>query len=583
MFLHKWVDCMGEIFKVSGPVITAEQMSGSQINELVKVGEKELLGEIIALYRDQATIQVYEDTSGLRPGEKVVGTGAPLSVELGPGLISSVFDGIQRPLEIIRQKSGDFIARGLLIPALDHEKKWEFKPKVKKGEEVIPGDVLGEVQEFSIVHKIMVPIGVSGKITDIKEGSYTIDETIAKVNDAPVKMVQYWPVRKPRPFKEKKHLELPLITGMRIVDTFFPIAKGGTAAIPGPFGSGKTVTQTSLAKQCDAQVIVYVGCGERGNEMTEVLTEFPRLVDPKTQKPLMERTILVANTSNMPVAAREASIYTGITLAEYYRDQGYDVAVMADSTSRWAEAMREISGRMEEMPGEEGYPAYLGKKLAEFYERSGRVYCLGSKERSGSVSVIGAVSPPGGDLSEPVSQSTLRVTKVFWALDSSLARRRHFPAINWLKSYSLYEHELRDWYAQNVGEDFWDLRGKSMELLQKESELQNIVQLIGPDALPEKERLVLVVTKMLREDFLQQFAFDKIDGYSTLSKQYAMLKLILRFYAKSQKALELDMPLEKILEAPQIREIAGLKGIEDARFDAVAKELEKSIDKTFGK
>ena len=571
---------MAILYKISGPVVVAQDAQGAQINELVRVGELKLLGEIIALKGNRASIQVYEDTSGLRPGEKVELTGAPLSVELGPGLLSSVFDGIQRPLVRVREKTGDFIGRGVSVPALDRKAKWEFSATAKNGQAVGPGDILGEVKEFNIVHRIMVPNGVSGKITGISSGKRTIEDEVCKVGGKAVTMMQKWPVRTPRPTKEKKHFEPPLITGKRIVDSFFPIAKGGSAAIPGPFGSGKTVNQTDLAKYADAEDMVYVGCGERGNEMTEVLQTFPKLVDPRNGKPLMERTVLVANTSNMPVAAREASIYTGITIAEYFRDMGYDVALMADSTSRWAEAMREISGRLEEMPGEEGYPAYLGKRLAEFYERAGRVWCLatGSAKRSGSISAIGAVSPPGGDLSEPVSQATLRVVKVFWALDANLARRRHYPAINWLKSYSLYLPELREWYSKNVDADFYDQRARALSMLQKEAELQNIVQLIGPDALPDSERLVLEVTKMIREDFLQQNSYDEADAYTTLKKQYLMLKTILHFYDKAASALATDVPLAKILESKERGEIAKLKATKDSEMEKRSKEIMHSLD-----
>ncbi len=573
---------MGSITKVSGPVIRAGGMRGVQINELVRVGDMLLLGEVISVKNDEASIQVYEETSGLRPGEPVDGTGAPLSVELGPGLLSGIFDGIQRPLDAVREKSGDFIVRGVTVPSLNRSKKWKFVPKAKVGDTVSQGDILGTVAEFNIEHKIMVPKGISGKITEITAGNYTITQAIAKIGGKDVTMMQKWPVRLPREIKEKKHFEPPLITGKRIMDTFFPIAKGGAGAIPGPFGSGKTVNQTDLAKYSDADIIVYVGCGERGNEMAEVLENFPKLMDPKTQKPLMQRTVLIANTSNMPVAAREASIYTGITIAEYFRDMGLDVAVMADSTSRWAEAMREISGRMEEMPGEEGYPAYLGRRLAEFYERAGRAVCLGDKpKRSGSVTVVGAVSPPGGDLSEPVSQNTLRVTKVFWALDSALSRRRHYPAINWLKSYSLYGGELREWFETNVSEDFLEHRNQAMALLQKEAELQNIVQLIGPDALPDKERLVLEATKMIREDFLQQNSYDEIDAYCTLRKQYVMLRTILHFYDKASAAIAVDMPLSKVLEAPVRGDIASLKRTPEKEVEAKAEAAIKSIDKWF--
>src|SRR3990167_9516592 len=486
---------MGEIAKISGPLIIASGMRGSQINEVVKVGKQELNGEIIALKEDRASIQVYEETSGLKPGDVVNGTGAQLELELGPGLLSGIFDGTQRPLDVIREKTGIFIARGVNIPSINRKTQWDFKATAKKGEHVKGGDCIGEVQEKNIIHKILVPPKVEGKIEEIKEGKFTVEETIAIVGGHKLTMMQKWPVRTPRPFKSKKPFDQPLVTGMRIIDTFFPVAMGEAAAIPGPFGSGKTVSQQSLAKFAKVKIVVYVGCGERGNEMTEVLTQFPKLEDPTTGKPLMERTVLIANTSNMPVAAREASIYTGITIAEYFRDMGFDVAVMADSTSRWAEALREIGGRLEEMPGEEGYPAYLARRLAEFYERAGRVRCLGRSERYGSVSVVGAVSPPGGDISEPVSQNTLRVTKVFLALDASLAYKRHFPAINWLKSYSLYTDSLEEWLMENVSSDFQKLRKNAMALLQKEAELQEIVQLVGPDALPEKEQAILMVTK----------------------------------------------------------------------------------------
>ncbi len=569
--------------KISGPVVQAVGMTGAQMNEIVKVGEEELLGEIIALKYDRASIQVYEETTGIKPGEKVVRTGFPLSVELGPGLLSSIFDGIQRPLPSIKEKAGNYITRGISVPALDRKRKWKFEAKAKKGDVVEPGDVLGTVQEIDFEHRILVPHGISGKIEDISSGSFTVEDKIAQIGKKDITMTQKWPVRVPRFYKEKIPLTLPLITGKRIVDTFFPIVKGGTAAIPGPFGSGKTVNQQDLAKYADADIILYVGCGERGNEMTDVLSEFPELIDPRTKKPLMNRTVLVANTSNMPVAAREASIYTGITIAEYYRDMGYDVAMMADSTSRWAEAMREISGRMEEMPGEEGYPAYLAKKLAEYYERAGRVRTLGSKERLGSVSLVGAVSPPGGDLSEPVSQATLRVTKVFWALDANLSRRRHYPAINWLKSYSLYQEDLKGWLGENVATDFYEIRGRAMQLLQKEAELQAIVQLIGSDALPDRERLVLEATKMIREDFLQQNSYDEIDVYSTFKKQYGMLKAILHFYDKALIALSSDVPFERITQAKEKQAISLLKRMKDEDAQKSINELMKGIDNTFKK
>jgi len=578
---------MGKLKKIAGPVVMAEDMSGSQINEVVTVGNQKLIGEIIALKGSDAAIQVYEETTGLRPGEPVVASGNALSVELGPGLLSNVFDGIQRPLSVLAE-DGVFIQRGVQVNSLDRKKKWDFTPVVKKGATVGEGDVLGTVKEFDFEHKIMVPHGVSGKVEEIEAGKFNIDHIVAIVKGGgkshEVKMYHKWPVRIPRPYKEKKRIEPPLLTGMRISDTFFPIAKGGAGAIPGPFGSGKTVFSSSLAKFSDAQIIVYIGCGERGNEMTEILTVFPSLTDAHTGKPLMNRTVLIANTSNMPVAAREASVYTGITIAEYYRDMGYDVALMADSTSRWAEAMREISGRMEEMPGEEGYPAYLTRKLAEFYERAGRVVCLSTKgERGGSISVVGAVSPAGGDISEPVSQGTLRVTKVFWALDAALSRRRHYPAINWLKSYSLYLDDLKPWYDEKIAKDFFETRGRAMALLQKEAELQNIVQLIGPDALPDKERLVLEATKMIREDFLQQNAYDEIDAQTSLKKQYLMLKTILHFYDKASEALALEMPFDKIVAAEEKKAIAQLKRVKESEDEKKCKEITAAVDARFRK
>ncbi|WP_456393993.1 ATP synthase subunit A [Thermococcus sp.] len=557
---------MGRIIRVTGPLVVADDMRGSKMYEVVKVGEMGLIGEIIRLERDKAIIQVYEETAGIRPGEPVIGTGASLSVELGPGLLTSIYDGIQRPLEILREKSGDFIARGLTAPALPRDKKWHFTPRVKAGDKVTGGDILGVVPETSIIeHRVMVPPGIEGEIVEIvDEGEYTIEEVIARVRTPAgevreIKMYQRWPVRKKRPYRTKLPPEVPLITGQRTIDTFFAQAKGGTAAIPGPFGSGKTVTQHQLAKWSDARVVVYIGCGERGNEMTDVLEEFPKLKDPKTGKPLMERTVLIANTSNMPVAAREASIYTGITIAEYFRDMGYDVALMADSTSRWAEALREISGRLEEMPGEEGYPAYLASKIAEFYERAGRVITLGSDGRIGSVSVIGAVSPPGGDFSEPVVQNTLRVVKVFWALDADLARRRHFPAINWLTSYSLYIDAIKDWWHQNVDPEWKAMRDRAMGLLQKEAELQEIVRIVGPDALPEKERAVLIVTRMIREDYLQQDAFDEVDTYCPPKKQVTMMRVLLNFYDKTMEAVDKGVPVEEIAKLPVREKIGRMK------------------------
>ena len=580
---------MGELLKIVGPVVVAEKMLGAKMYDVVKVGDERLIGEIIKLNGDRATIQVYEDTSGVKPGEKVENTNLPLTVELGPGLLESIYDGIQRPLQQIMEKTGVFIARGVVANSLDRKRKWDFNPVKKKGDKVSGGDVIGEVQETEIImHKIMVPHGMKGEIAEISgRGKFTVEETIAVVKDGKerheVKLMQKWEVRRPRPSNEKLAPNTPLVTGQRILDTFFPIAKGGAAAIPGPFGSGKTVTQQSLAKWSDAQIIVYIGCGERGNEMTEVLKEFPELIDPKSKKPLMQRTVLIANTSNMPVAAREASVYTGITIAEYYRDMGYDVSLMADSTSRWAEAMREISGRIEEMPGEEGYPTYLARRLAEFYERAGRIICVGAPERNGSISVIGAVSPPGGDVSEPVSQNTLRVTKVFWALDAKLAQRRHFPAINWLKSYSLYTNSLDGTYVSEVASDWPENRGKAMALLQKEAELQEIVQLVGPDALPEKEQAILDVPRMIREDFLQQSAFSDVDASASLNKQYRMLKTILRFYNKSIDAIELGVQLKAVTALKVREEIARMKEIPEKDVDKKINAIDSEIDSQFEK
>jgi V/A-type H+-transporting ATPase subunit A len=515
----------GILRRISGPVVTAVDID-AHMYDVVKVGDEQLMGEVIKIDGDDTIIQVYEDTSGIRPGEPVENTGLSLAVELGPGLLTSIYDGIQRPLEVLVEKMGNFIERGVTASGLSHEKKWDFVPLKKKGDVVAPGTIIGEVQETNIVHRIMVPPNVGGgKIKSIEGGKFTIDETVCVLEDGTeLTMMQKWPVRVPRPVTAKMNPDIPLITGQRILDGLFPIAKGGTAAIPGPFGSGKTVTQQALAKWSDAEIVVYIGCGERGNEMTDVLTEFPELEDPKTGKPLMERTVLIANTSNMPVAAREASVYTGITIAEYFRDMGYDVSLMADSTSRWAEAMREISSRLEEMPGEEGYPAYLAARLSEFYERAGRVKTLDGD--NGSVTVIGAVSPPGGDFSEPVTQNTLRIVKVFWALDAKLAQRRHFPAINWLNSYSLYLDTLHDWYDENVSVEWNVIRTWAMEILQKESELQEIVQLVGSDALPDQEQVTIEVARLIREVFLQQNAFDPVDTFCDMQKQYDMLKAI---------------------------------------------------------
>lgn len=524
------------ISRISGPVAVAKDIEGAHMFDVVRIGEMGLMGEIIRLEGNTAQIQVYEDTTGLKPGEKVVNTNRPLSLQLGPGLLTSIYDGIQRPLDVLAAESGDFISRGKIIPALDQKKKWEFIPVKKNGDQVSPGEVIAEVQETPLIkHKIMVPYNVSGELVDISEGQFTVNDKIAAVKSGKttdIGLSSWWTVRTPRPVLRKLPPDQPLLTGQRVLDTFFPVAKGGSAAIPGPFGSGKTVTQQQLAKWADSEIIVYIGCGERGNEMCEVLTQFPELIDPKSKRPLMERTILVANTSNMPVAAREASIYTGITMGEYYRDMGYGVALMADSTSRWAEALREISGRLEEMPGEEGYPAYLGRRLAEFYERGGRSIVISPEEREGSLSLVGAVSPPGGDFSEPVSQNTLRVTRVFWGLDANLANRRHFPAINWLTSYSLYMDDMADWYKSNVSKDWIDLRKEALEILQKESELQEIVQLVGYDALPEPEKGILDTARSIREDYLQQSAFDEVDTYTSIQKQHKMLSTILEFGRK---------------------------------------------------
>lgn len=571
----------GTIYRISGPVVIAEGLDNPKMYDVVKVGEAELIGEIIKLDGGRAIVQVYEDTSGLRPGEVVTSTGAQLSVQLGPGLMGSIYDGIQRPLDKIKAASGDFIARGVNAEPLDTKKKWGFKPVVKNGDEVKAGDVIGEVDETSLIkHRVMVPPGVSGKVSGLKEGSFTVEEAVAKVatgsKSIDIRLAQSWPVRVPRPVIDKMMLDAPLITGQRVIDTLFPVAKGGTAAVPGPFGSGKTVIQHQLAKWSDADVIVYIGCGERGNEMTEILTTFPELKDPKSGRPLMDRTILIANTSNMPVAAREASIYTGMTLAEYYRDMGYSVALMADSTSRWAEALREISGRLEEMPGEEGYPAYLGRKVAEFYERAGKVHVLNGTV--GSVTAVGAVSPPGGDTSEPVSQNTLRVTRVFWALDAALANARHFPSINWLNSYSLYADDLTKWYADNAGSDWHDLYQNAMKTLQKEAEINEIVQLVGYDALPEPDKLTLDVAKIIREDFLQQSAFDEVDTYTSMHKQYLMLKSIIELADAELDAVKRGVSTEQLSSIDAKQKIAKMKFVKEEAIDAYYKDMKKSID-----
>ncbi len=576
---------LGIIEKVSGPIVIANKMLGAKMYDVVKVGDSSLIGEIIQLNEDKAIIQVYEDTAGIRPGEKVETTEHPLSVNLGPGLIANIYDGIQRPLEKIEKESGVYISKGISINSLDLKKKWDFiaNKDLKRNAEVKEGDVLGYVQETDIIkHYIMVPPGVKGKLDELKSGKMTITQTVATVKDGSKKieipMMQMRAVRKAGKYKNKLMVDEPLITGQRVIDTFFPIAKGGTAAVPGAFGTGKTVIQHQLAKWSDAQIIIYIGCGERGNEMTEVLTEFPELKDPKTGKPLMERTILIANTSNMPVAAREASIYTGITIAEYFRDMGYDIAVMADSTSRWAEAMREVSARLEEMPGEEGYPAYLPKRLAEFYERGGKVETLNGKQ--GSITIIGAVSPPGGDISEPVSQGTLRITKTFWALDAALASSRHFPSINWLSSYSLYDGNLKNWYLKNIGKEFIENRDQAMKILQREAELKNIVQLVGADALPDSERIILEVGRMIRENFLFQSAYDNIDTFSSLKKQYMMLDLILHFNMLAEKAVK-EVSAEKIMQLDAKKEISRMRETGEKDFTAFAENTKKRIEKAF--
>ncbi len=575
----------GKIVKVSGPLIVAEGMSQCKMYDVVHVSEKKLIGEVIELRGDRASIQVYEETSGLGPGENVYSTGAPLSVELAPGLIEGIYDGIQRPLAKLKEVAGNRIERGVYLPAVDHEKKWTFEPKVTVGDSVESGSVLGVVQENVLVlHKIMTPYGVKGVVKEIKQGDFTVDETICVVEtekgDVNVAMLQKWPVRKGRPYKEKLSPKAPLVTGQRVIDTLFPIAKGGVAAVPGPFGSGKTVVQHQLAKWADADIIVYVGCGERGNEMTDVLNEFPTLIDPKSGQPLMKRTVLIANTSDMPVAAREASIYTGITIAEYFRDMGYSVAIMADSTSRWAEALREMSGRLEEMPGEEGYPAYLSSRLAEFYERAGIVKVLGQENTVGSITAIGAVSPPGGDLSEPVSQATLRIVKVFWGLSASLAYKRHFPAVDWLTSYSLYAERLGDWYTDNVDEEWMKLRAKCMRILQEEAQLDEIVRLVGMDALSPENRLTMETAKSIREDYLHQNAFHEVDTFSSLRKQEYMLRLILTFDELAKDALTKNVDIEDVLELGVREQIGRAKYIPESemnKFDEILAEIKSEM------
>ena len=574
----------GTIIKIAGPAVIARGIPGARMYDLVRVGTEGLLGEIIRLDGETAFIQVYEDTSGLQVGEPMVTTGAPLSVELGPGLLTGIFDGIQRPLASIRQQKGDFIARGAATEALDPSKKWAFAARVARGAKVGPGDVIGTVKEFQFEHRIMVPpTSRGGEVTEIKSGEVAVNDVIGRLSDGTeLRLAHRWPVRQARPVARKLDPREPFISGQRIIDVLFPVAMGGAASIPGPFGSGKTVMQQTLAKWSNADVIIYVGCGERGNEMTHVLDEFPELEDPRTGRPLMERTIIIANTSNMPVAAREASVYTGITMAEYWRDQGYKVAVMADSTSRWAEAMREISSRLEEMPAEEGYPPYLSSRLAAFYERAGRAVCLGQPERGGSVTVVGAVSPPGGDLSEPVTQATLRITGTFWSLDASLAHRRHFPAIHWLRSYSLYQPLFKEWYRENMPEDFETLRDRAGALLQRESELQEIVQLVGPDALQDDQRLIIEAGKMLREDFLQQSSFSEIDAHCPMEKAYGMLRAILLFYDEATAALKRGMLMDDVLNLKQIEEIARMKEVPKDQFPAYIKGWLERLPEAFG-
>ena len=573
------------IARISGPVAVAKDIEGAHMFDVVRIGEMGLMGEIIRLEGNTAQIQVYEDTTGLKPGEKVINTNRPLSLQLGPGLLTSIYDGIQRPLDVLAAESGDFISRGKIIPALDQKKKWEFIPVKKNGDQVSPGEIIAEVQETPLIkHKIMVPYNVSGELVDISEGQFTVNDKIAAVKSGKttdIGLSSWWTVRTPRPVLRKLAPDQPLLTGQRVLDTFFPVAKGGSAAIPGPFGSGKTVTQQQLAKWADSDIIVYIGCGERGNEMCEVLSQFPELIDPKSKRPLMERTILVANTSNMPVAAREASIYTGITMGEYYRDMGYGVALMADSTSRWAEALREISGRLEEMPGEEGYPAYLGRRLAEFYERGGRSIVISPEERQGSLSLVGAVSPPGGDFSEPVSQNTLRVTRVFWGLDANLANRRHFPSINWLTSYSLYMDDMADWYKSNVSKDWIDLRKEALEILQKESELQEIVQLVGYDALPEPEKGILDTARSIREDYLQQSAFDEVDTYTSIQKQHKMLSTILEFGRKEADVIKKGSTSAKVGALESRGMIPKMKWTKEEELEKLLNDINSKMKQEF--
>ena len=572
----------GVIKKVAGPLVIASGMRDANMFDVVRVSSRRLIGEIIEMHGDEASIQVYEETSGLGPGEPVESMGVPMSVELGPGLITSIYDGIQRPLDDIMKISGNNLKRGVEVPSLKRDRKWEFVPAVKTGDQVEPGDVIGTVQETVLVQqKIMVPYGVRGTVKEIREGSFTVEETVAVISaeqgDRELTMMQKWPVRQGRPYRKKLPPKMPLVTGQRVIDTFFPLAKGGVAAVPGPFGSGKTVIQHQLAKWAEADIVVYIGCGERGNEMTDVLNEFPELKDPKTGQPLMQRTVLIANTSDMPVAAREASIYTGITIAEYFRDMGYSVALMADSTSRWAEALREMSGRLEEMPGEEGYPAYLGSRLAQFYERAGHVIALGKEGREGALSVIGAVSPPGGDTSEPVSQATLRIVKVFWGLDSDLAYKRHFPAINWLNSYSLYLDDMEKWFNAEVAPDWMEGRQKMMTLLQEEAELEEIVKMVGMDALSPGDRLKMEAARSIREDFLHQNSFHEIDTYTSLKKQYMLMKLVNAFYDRASDALSQGASLRKLISMPVREQIGRFKYVREENLDEEYRRTDENL------
>ena len=581
----------GKIIKVSGPLVVAEGMEDANVYDVVEVSHNKLIGEIIEMRGDKASIQVYEETAGIGPGETVTSKGHPLSIELGPGMIEEMYDGIQRPLKGLEEAGGVFLVKGVQVPSLSREKRWVFKPVKNVGDTVVPGDIIGTIQETEVIeHRIMVPYKVSGKIKEIKSGTFTVEDTVAVVDDGEnshnISLMQRWPVRRGRPYKEKIDPSAPLITGQRVIDTFFPVAKGGTASIPGPFGSGKTVVQHQLAKWTDAEIVVYVGCGERGNEMTDVLKEFPELKDPKTGESIMKRTVLIANTSNMPVAAREASIYTGITIAEYYRDMGYSVALMADSTSRWAEALREMSGRLEEMPGDEGYPAYLASRVADFYERAGRVICNASEEREGALTVIGAVSPPGGDISEPVSQSTLRIVKVFWGLDYALSYARHFPAINWINSYSLYQDKIDNYMDEHVSKNFSKNRKRAMALLHEETSLQEIVRLVGRDSLSENDQLKLEVSKSIREDFLQQNAFLDSDTYTSLDKQSKMLDLILAFYDEGKRALDSKVYMKELMEMPVREKIARAKATPEDKLndiDEIKTELVLETDELINK